>query len=148
MQNSPYCCCVYQISHPADVHRQAAHGMWMAADTLWQRVRSSWLQIELYSRGVSASKFHLRRLKICVTKYDIWGGDLCWQLYCCIPHIGNTHVLRTWGSKTTCWFSQKQLILQKVAPHIKRTACYGLHVLCETHFSMVTDTWEIKQNTV
>jgi len=34
MQNSPYCCCVYQFSHPADVHRQAAHGMWMAADTV------------------------------------------------------------------------------------------------------------------
>jgi len=37
MQNSPYCCCVYQFSHPANVHRQDAHGMRMAADTVTTR---------------------------------------------------------------------------------------------------------------
>ena len=37
MQNSPYCCCVFQFSHHADVCRQAAHGMWLAADTVTAR---------------------------------------------------------------------------------------------------------------
>ena len=40
------------------------------------------------------------------------------------------------------------LIFSGLAPYIKRTVCCVLQGLCETHFSTVTDSGEIKRNTV